>query len=224
MDPAAPATKPLLSQLSELISACADLLWPLLVVAALILFRHRLAEIIGVAVRKLESSSELKIGGIELKGVVITPQGEVIVGRDTDFEILEADKADVDHRHAAYKKTRNLMLVHTIRPKKPEEFIDGFRVFDVSIFLHPHRNFGRLNDVASVTYFLGDKWGDSPYGEKYVVSSANEQFALTVGMYGSFLCVADIAFHDGRAVRMQRYIDVEMAPVYNVSLTEARGR
>jgi len=201
----APAAKPLLSQLSELISAGADLLWPLLVVAALILFRSRLAEILGVAIRKLESSSELKIGGIELKGVVINPQGEVIVGRDTYFEILEATKADVDHRHAAYKKTRN-------------------RVFDVSIFLHPHRNFGRLNDVASVTYFLGDKWGDSRYGEKYVVSSANEQFALTVGMYGSFLCVADIAFHDGATVRMERYIDVEMAPVYNVSLSEARGR
>lgn len=224
MDTAAPAAKPLISQLSELISACADLFWPVLVLGVLVLFRGRLTEIIGVAIRKLESSSELKIGGIELKGVVITPQGEVIVGRDTDFEILEATKADVDHRHAAYGKARNLMLVHTIRPKAPEEFIDGFRVFDVSIFLHPHRNFGRLNDVKSVTYFLGDKWGDSRYGEKYVVSSANEQFALTVGMYGSFVCVADIDFHDGGAVRVERYIDVEMAPVYNIPLADARGR
>jgi hypothetical protein len=220
---AAPAAKPLIPQLAELISACASLAWPLLVVGVLIVFRSRLAEIVGVAIRKLESSSELKIGGIELKGVVISQSGEVIVGRDTDFEILQAAKADIDHRHAVYKKCRNLMLVHTIRPKAPTEFIDGFRVFDVSIFLHPHGNYGRLNDVRSVTYFLGDKWGDSRYGEKYVVSSANEQFALTVGMYGSFLCVADVAFHDGGAVRLERYIDVEMAPVYNIPLSDARG-
>jgi hypothetical protein len=65
------------------------------------------------------------------------------------------------------------MLVHTMLPAEPEEWIDNYRVFDASIFLHPHRNFGHINDVKSVTYFLGDKWGSSKYGSKFKVMSGN---------------------------------------------------
>jgi hypothetical protein len=139
------------------------------------------------------------------------------------FEIERASAADVASRREVYSRQRNLMLVHTIRPAVPEQTVEGYRVFDVSIFLHPHRNFGPLNDVKSVTYFLGDRWGTGKFGSKFKVTSSNHQFALTVGMYGSFLCAAEIEFHDGHKARMERYIDAEMAPLYNVSLREARG-
>jgi len=73
-----------------------------------------------------------------------------------------------------------------------------------------------------VTYFFGDKWGKGKYGSKFVVSSGNDQFAMTAQMYGSCLCVATIRFNDGIEIDVDRYLDVEMAPVFGVSLSTAR--
>ena len=84
----------------------------------------------------------------------------------------------------------------------------------MSIYLHPHSRKGRLNDIKSVSYFLGDYFGKSKHGSKWKVSSGNHQFALSVQAYGTFLCVAEIEFHDEPNARTFRYIDTEMMPVY----------
>jgi hypothetical protein len=213
----------MISQIAELVSAMGTLAWPGIVVAILVLARAQLGGLIKEATQKFKSSSELKIGMIEIKGAVVTSYGEVIRGDGAGIKFIPATEADVELRRATYARQRKLMLVHTLRPAEPEKWISGYRVLDVSIFLHPHRNFGHLNDVCSVSYFLRDKWGGEKYGSKFKVTSANDQFALTVRAYGSFLCVAEIEFHDGETVQVDRYIDAEMAPVYNISLKDARG-
>lgn len=139
-----------------------------------------------------------------------------------DVEIISATASDVAGRHERYKNQRNLMLVHTIKPSDPPEFIEGYRVFDVSVFLHPHRTFGRLNDVKRVTYFFGEKWGKGKHGSKYVVSSGNNQFAMSAQMHGTFLCVATITFQDDTEVEVVRYLDVEMAPAFGISPNSVR--
>jgi hypothetical protein len=41
-------------------------------------------------------------------------------------------------------------------------------------------------------------------------------------MYGSCLCVAEIEFHDGTTIEVDRYLDVEMAPLFGIPLSKAR--
>ncbi|HEX8662454.1 MAG TPA: pYEATS domain-containing protein [Beijerinckiaceae bacterium] len=214
--------KPLLTQVSELLAAISGFAWPVAIVVILYALRHKLDAIVNLMIRKFEQSSEIEFGSIKIKGVMITQTGQVIRDEAGDSKVVPASKQDVSKRHEKHDRSRNLMLVHTIRPTEPEEYINGFRVFDTSIYLHPHRKFGRLNDVKQVTYFFGDKWGEGRYGSKFVVNSSNEQFALTAQMFGSCLCVAEILFQDGTITELDRYLDVEMAPIYGVPLSKAR--
>ena len=45
---------------------------------------------------------------------------------------------------------------------------------------------------------------------------------MSAKMYGTFLCVATITFQDGTEVEVDRYLDVEMAPVFGISPNSAR--
>lgn len=215
--------KPLLSQIADLLSATSSFAWPALFIVGVYLLRDRLREIVSVAIRRVDQAADIELGSIKLKGATVTPSGEVLRGDVNEtIAVIRAAKSDVDKRHGLYAERRNLMIVHTIKPVEPAEFVDGFRVFGVSVFLHPHRNFGKLNDVKQVTYYFGDKWGDGKFGSKYLVDNGNEQFAMTAQMYGSCLCVAEIELHDGTKIEMDRYLDVEMAPVFGISLSKSR--
>ncbi|NKL06148.1 pYEATS domain-containing protein [Rhizobium leguminosarum] len=211
------AEKPVLSQIAELVAAAADLFWPLLVLLVVWLLRYRLSELLSLAIKRIENATEIEWGSLKLKGTTISTQGEVIVGSNSDVEIVDATEADVKKRSDIYRRQENFMLVHTIRPATPEAYVDNERVFDVSIFLHSHKGRAHFNEIKAVTYFLGDYWGKGKYGSKFVIRNGNEQFALTAQMYGSFLCVAVVEFHDGHTVEIVRYVDSEMAPVYGIS-------
>jgi hypothetical protein len=216
------AAKPLLSQVAELLNAVSGFAWPMLIIILLFLLRHQLKDIISAAIEKLQGSSEIEFGSLRLKGAIVTQSGDVLRNETAGLKIIEAAGIDIDQRNAEYRRSKMLMLVHTIKPAEPKEYIDEQRVFDASVFLHPHRSFGRLNDVKSVTYFFGDKRESGKHNPKYLVDNANDQFALTIQIYGSFLCIAEIEFQDGTKETLSRYIDVEMAPVYGVPLREAR--
>ena len=200
--------------MADVISAISSLAWPIIIVCALYFSWYLIVQILRELINKLRLSSDFKFGSIEIKGVVLPAHGEVIKGR-RDFEIIPATESDFKDRDSHYRRQGNLMLVHTIRPTDPPDWVGTDRVFDVSIFLHPHKEYGRLNDVKSVTYYLGQYWGSKPYGSKFKIANGNDQFALTATAYGSFLCVAQIEFHNGLdKATIYRYIDTEMAPVY----------
>jgi hypothetical protein len=125
-------------------------------------------------------------------------------------------------RNRAYSDSRNIFLVHTIKPSEPKEYVHDLRVFDVSIYVTSHKNRGRMNDIKKVTYYLGDKWGKGEFGSLFVIENGNDSFAFSAQMYGACVCLATIEFHDGSTHETFRYLDVEMAPVYGISLSEAR--
>jgi hypothetical protein len=65
--------------------------------------------------------------------------------------------------------------------------------------LIPHKNFGRLNDIKEVEYYLGRYFGAhrGEFGTKYVVQNGSDGFAVKLTAYGPSLCEARINFHDG---------------------------
>ena len=216
------APKSILDQISGLISAVSGFSWPAIAIVFLVLMRARLGELIAIGMNRLEHAADIELGSLKLKGALISVSGEVIKD-DSDYaEVVQAKKADLEERHEIYEKQRKLMLVHTIKPAEPKETIEGVRVFDVSVFVVSHRGFGKLNDIKTVSYYFGDKWGAGTYGSKYVISNSNSSFALTAQMYGACICVAEIEFHTGELIKEHRYLDVEMAPVYGIPLREAR--
>ncbi|RLJ41151.1 hypothetical protein BCF46_2939 [Litoreibacter meonggei] len=203
-----------IAEVAQLVSAVGGLAWPAIVVTALYLARGRLLELLNSLIDKIKSSTELKFGSVELKGPLLNSHGDVIKGGDESFDVIPAAAIDVEDRKSIYADLQGFMLVHTIKPVRPIQYVNEKVIFDVSIYLHSHSGKGRLNDIKSVSYFLGDHFGKSEHGSKWKVSSANHQFALSVQAYGTFLCVAEIEFQDESKSRTYRYIDTEMMPVY----------
>jgi hypothetical protein len=206
-----------LTEIAQLVSAIGGFAWPATAIFVLVLARERLLELLNSLIERVKSSTDLKIGFVELKGILIDSHGDVIKGHVDGFEVIAASAEDLQLRSSLYSETRGIMLVHTVRPVFPARYVNGSEVFDLSIYLHPHYDMGKLNDVKSVSYFLGDKFGKTQYGSKWKVSSANQQFALSVQAFGTFLCVAEIEFHDGIKAVTNRYIDSEMLRAYSSS-------
>ena len=161
------------------------------------LLRHRLTEIITLAIRRIEGASDIEIGAVKIKGAIVSQQGDVLRGDTNELTLVDATLKLFDDRHNVYKEFKYLHVVHTIKPSEPKEYVENLRVFDVSVYIAPHRNLGKLNDVSQVRYYFGHKWGKGKYGSMYVVESANDNFALTAKMYGACMCIAVIEFHDG---------------------------
>jgi hypothetical protein len=221
-DPSVPHLKPLLSQIAELVTASSSLIWPLIFIVIAWLLRDRMRELLQLAINRIENASEIEIGNLKLRGAIISRQGDVIKTNNERINVSTANKDDLIKRNRAYSDSRNIFLVHTIKPSEPKEYVHDLRVFDVSIYVTSHKNRGRMNDIKKVTYYLGDKWGKGEFGSLFVIENGNDSFAFSAQMYGACVCLAMIEFHDGSTHETFRYLDVEMAPVYGISLSEAR--
>src|SRR4051812_17399961 len=132
--------KPLLSQVADLLSALSSFAWPVLLAVLIYALKDRLREVVTVAIRRIEQATDIEFGSLKLKGATVTQSGEVLRGDSASIELVPARKADVDNRLYIYSARRNLMMVHTIKPVEPAEFLEGYGVFGVSVFLRPHRN------------------------------------------------------------------------------------
>lgn len=213
-----------LDGVAPVIEALSNFVWPIIFIVLFLLLRKQLKEFISVAINKIKAATEIEFGGIKIRGERITGHEDVLRTEDgLGPKIVRAEKSDLNARAMFYSDPRNLMPVHTVRPAQPEKYENGLRVFDISIYITAHRNRGNINDIKQVTYYFGDKWGKHKYGSKYVVDSANDCFALTTQMWGACICLITIEFHDqSKPFETQRYLDVEMAPVYGIPLKDAR--
>lgn len=54
-----------------------------------------------------------------------------------------------------YNVNKNVLLVHRVRPTGRMHPVSNLPTYDVSVYLVPHKNFGRLNDVNKVEYYFG---------------------------------------------------------------------
>ena len=217
---------PELKDVSGFVSALSNFAWPAMVALLLYVLRRHIKDFAELAAKRFEQASDVEIGVLKFRGVMVSANGQVLKEEFDYADIPDASKVDFENRRRIYAESKSLMLVHTLKPKEPKEYFSGLRIFDVSVFVVSHAGRGKLNDIKSVAYYFGDKFGGSrkskSFGSRFEVSSANNAFAMALEMYGPCLCVAVIDFHDGTSCRTSRYLDVEMAPVYRIPLKEAR--
>ena len=218
-----------MDELVKLLTALASFSWPAIIVWFGIAKRKQLSALIAIGIARLTEATEFQLGSLKFKapsvGLRENPksQGEVLKHTAGYATLIKASQAVFNRRKAYYKNNKDLMLVHTIKPTYPKDTYKGLRVFDVSVYLVPHNKGGKLNDVRQVTYYFGGGWGDGKLGSKYVITNGNNSFALSVETWGGNICIAEVLFIDGTKSEQARYLDVEMAPVYGIPISEARS-
>ncbi|WP_119396629.1 pYEATS domain-containing protein [Pannonibacter phragmitetus] len=195
--------------LASLIGALAGFAWPALIAFGFYYFRGSIREIARAISDQVRLGASVKYGQLELVGKKIDEFP--LVGGDAIYEREAADQEMYDRRNDIYEKSKNLHLVH--RFKKTEKFAaNGNAYFDISVFIVPHKNRGRLNDVERVEYYFGkhfDRERFPDFGAKYVVRNSTDGFAIRTQAYGPSLCEARIVFHDETSTILYRYLDFE---------------
>jgi hypothetical protein len=206
----------------EILIALAPFIWPTIFVVCVYLLRHRLQEIVSVVLRRIESATDIEFGSLKFKGATVTLGGAVLKNESGGLKLKPALESLTGGRNCILRAKTSCLFIRS-SPLSPPD-LQKYRIFGVSVFLQSHRQVGRINDVRQVTYFLGRHWGKDghTHGSKYVIENGSEQFAMTAEMYGSCLCVAEIEFHDGTTIEVDRYLDVEMAPLFGIPLSKAR--
>jgi hypothetical protein len=184
------------------------LAWPLGLLGGAYIFRDQIKRLLFAATQWFRGVTEVKIGGVELKGIRVEP-GDKNFAQTRDIERVAATRSESDERDAIYANSRNLMLVHRVRPSdKPDQ------TFDISVFLvrkeTNRATVARFNEVSHVDYDLGRFFGAGEYGSKYVVRDPANGYAMQTSAYGSPLCIARVHFHDGHVATLSRYLDFEM--------------
>jgi len=114
----------------------------------------------------------------------------------------EPGTRDESERAAAYAASDGWMLVHRYRRSPEPE-----QLFDISIYLAPHKKRGERKQVQAVTYDVGRLWPGSPFR----IEDPGNGFELRLSAYGPFLCLASVEFQDGSTCALQRYVDFEMS-------------
>jgi hypothetical protein len=194
--------------LTEFLTAVSGFAWPVVAVGLIIWFRGELTDVIKAIKRRIDRGDPFKLGSFELSGIKL--ENFPLAG-GSEYERVAADKNLLQAREDLYKRQKNVFLVH--RQKKTDDLhtATGQPIYELSIYLITHKNYGALNDIKQVEYYLGKYFGKSvsQYGTKYVVKNSNDGFGIRTTAYGPTLCEARIAFHDGSETIVTRYLDFE---------------
>jgi len=197
-----------MDSLAKFLQGLSGFAWPATVLFLGFLFRNQIRSFMQLIRQQLASGAALKWKDFEFKGVGLwsfdTRDG-------SGYRQEPADRTLFDKRHATYAANRNLFLVHRIRSTGTSHEITQLPTYDVSVYLISHKNFGHLNDVRQVEYYLGQHFGlkISEFGTKYVVQNGTDGFAVRVNAYGPMLCQARVIFHAGTETTVSRYLDFE---------------
>ncbi len=185
-----------------------SLVWPGSILAVGIIFKDQLSRLIGASALWVKGITEVKVGSIELKGVLIDPGGDIF-DKTGETSRVPATKLEKENRNKIYNSSRNILLVHKIRPSTKKG-----QLFDISIYLIRKMNKGhpaaRFNEIDYVEYYLGSYFGAGEFGSKYIIKNPDNGFAMQTSAYGGTVCVATVHFHDGEVSTLNRYIDFEM--------------
>ncbi|MHB1102802.1 MAG: pYEATS domain-containing protein [Devosia sp.] len=194
--------------MSELVDLLTGLAWPALIVGGVWYFRDYVRSALDAVKRQFASGANLKWKDFEFTGINLAEFNKTgLVGYKTELATPEMLAARDKH----YEQHKRLFLVHRVQPTGGLHHHNGLPTFDVMIKLLPHKNYGKLNDVKRVEYYLGHYFGEpkSEFGTKYVVENGSDGFAIRIDAYGPTLCEAVVQFHDGSSVTCSRYLDFE---------------
>ncbi len=198
----------MVGHIAKLVEAAAGFAWPALLAFVVWCFRTQITVLFQPLRQQLASGAAIKWRDFEFKGFNIE-SFEVKSG--SDYSQIPADQQVLDERHEAYKRSKNLFLVHRVRPTGQDHSVTALPTFDVSVYLLSHKNFGHINDVREVEYYFGQHFGlkQAEFGTKFVVRNGSDNFAIRVTAYGPTLCEARLLFHDGSKAIVSRYLDFE---------------
>lgn len=185
------------------------LVWALLIVFLLSLFRKPLAKVFyslqqrisgdagGASIKaSLGSFVSIEIGEDLRKLEQVSPSDKPVITL-TDTQIQQWTEARVD----IYTKNRGVFLVHVLKPsQKPGQ------KFDIFMFLIGHHDAGALDKIAYAEFFFGKHWGN----RVIKVEKKGDLIGLSTSAYGPFLAICLVVFTDGYKVTLNHYIDFEM--------------
>lgn len=198
-----------LSAITELLKALADFAWPATFIGVVWFFRQALLGALVALKNQIAQGASLKYGDIELNGVVLSDFPLV----DSSFYSVEpADDALLEKRNQNYAGSKNIFLVHRVRKTDLFHSSTELPVFDVSVYLVGHKQYGSLNDVKLVEYYFGRFFKEEAThgnGTKYIVRNSKNGFAVRTSAYGPTLCEVRVEFQDGKSTYMSRYLDFE---------------
>jgi hypothetical protein len=198
-----------LTAITEFIKALAEFAWPATLIGLVWFFRQALTGVLVALRNQISQGASLKYGELELSGVVLS---DFPLVDSSIYSVEPADSDLLEKRDQHYAESKNIFLVHRVRKTDELHASVGLPVFDVSVYLIGHKQYGSLNDVKLVEYYFGKFFQDEKAhenGTKYIVRNSRNGFAVRTAAYGPTLCEVRVEFHDGKSTYMSRYVDFE---------------
>lgn len=186
------------------------IIWFVLVVASLLIFRKQVKSLADVVRVRIEKGSHLKAGPIELgqdvSSLEYIKKGHVATERGRNG----ANDRTVDEwqtlRRNIYQHNRDIFLAHVIRPSE----IAGQK-FDVFIYLVRHEQ-QDFSDIEYAEFYFGKHWGNRIIQKQ----EKDGLIGVATSALGSYLCTCRVTFKDGKKIDLDRYIDFEMSRVFDL--------
>ena len=182
--------------------ALPSILWVLLTLVAVVLFRGQIRELFQNLSWRLRTGAALKLFSLELSQSYVSPAieaGATESGIETYVDTGERWR----QREQYYLPNRNIQLVHRVAPSRHPGYL-----YDIQLYVRPHKG-ATLNSVQKVEYYFGRHWGN----RVFVSSDRGRGFSVTTSAFGAFMCTAKLTFTDGEEEFLNRYVDFEMGAI-----------
>ncbi|MGP4048355.1 pYEATS domain-containing protein [Streptomyces sp. 2A115] len=202
------------------------LVWVLLIVGVLVVFRTQLAALAPILRTRIERGGAFSVGLGSLslqfgdlptfppqaaseQGTETPSADGAAAGRLPDPDEPGAPAAWGQYRMDRKGETRNIHLAHVISPSRTP----GQR-FDIFTYLVEGPS-GRLDDVERAQFFLGRYWGNRIFDVPNRGDGKHIGFATSA--YGPALCICRVIFKDGSEAVVERFLDFETAAAFETS-------
>ncbi|MEW5975070.1 MAG: pYEATS domain-containing protein [Acidobacteriota bacterium] len=191
----------LIKSLAPFVPLVQTVIWVLLIICGVFLFRSDGASLIVALRKRIERGASFKAGPIEigedLKGLEYVAPGTASNHDEAAPSVQDSWAAE---REEIYRKNRGVFLTHVLSPSK-----DPGQEFDIFIYLIKHKS-EDLGDIKHADFFFGHMWGNRVFKEKQKAG----RIGVSTSAYGPFLCTCRVTFSDGYETKINRYVDFEM--------------
>jgi hypothetical protein len=201
-----------LKVLKDYVPLFQTMIWVLLIVFGLGLFRRELNKLLESVYKRIGGSTgggsiEASVGifslkiGEDLRDLKYAQPTNATATLPAKIEENKLTQPWKKTRSEIYSRNRDVFLVHVLEPsKKPEQ------KFDIFMYLINHKGSNSTVDIDYVMFFLGKGWGN----RVFKVQNEGGPIGLSTSAFGSFLAICHVVFKDGHEVTLDRYIDFEM--------------
>jgi hypothetical protein len=141
---------------NDFLTALSGFAWQALILAVGLYFRGEIKSLFLQFQRQLASGAAVKWKDFEFRAIQIDPFD---VRDGSEYVQEPADSSFFCRRHKSYEASKNLFLVHRVRPSGQFHPFNKLPTYDITVYLLSHKNFGHLNDVKEVHYYFGQHFG-----------------------------------------------------------------